>query len=89
MERGFPPAPSLESTCFLPLEHDPGLRRLGALLDTHEVDAGRSRAAAVILAELHLDAACIVAALLHDVVEDTRVPLDEIERHFEPAKAIA
>src|SRR4051812_7383408 len=50
MERGFPPAPSSNRPAFLPLEHDPGLRGLGALLDAHEIDPRRRGAAAVILA---------------------------------------
>src|SRR5690606_22720972 len=39
-------------------------------------------AVAEILAELHLDAASIKAALLHDVVEDTPATLAEIEERF-------
>ena len=37
---------------------------------------------AVILAELHLDHATIITALLHDTVEDTEVTLVDIEREF-------
>lgn len=37
---------------------------------------------AIICAELNLDTETIVAALLHDIVEDTRVSVNEIERHF-------
>ena len=39
-------------------------------------------AAAVILADLHLDPDTIIAALLHDVVEDCGVTLDELDRRF-------
>jgi GTP diphosphokinase / guanosine-3',5'-bis(diphosphate) 3'-diphosphatase len=39
-------------------------------------------AVAGILADLHLDAITIVAGLLHDVVEDTRVTDEEIVRQF-------
>ncbi len=39
---------------------------------------------ACILAELELDLTTIVAGLLHDVVEDTRVTLEEIEAQFGP-----
>jgi RelA/SpoT family (p)ppGpp synthetase len=39
-------------------------------------------AAAELLAELHLDADTIVGAILHDVIEDTPVAKDEIERRF-------
>ncbi len=37
---------------------------------------------ALILAELHLDTATLKAALLHDVVEDSDVTLDEIREEF-------
>lgn len=37
---------------------------------------------AIILAELELDKETIVAGLLHDVVEDTTMTLDDIEREF-------
>jgi GTP pyrophosphokinase len=39
-------------------------------------------ATALILADLRLDCAAIVAALLHDVPEDTGVPLSEIQTRF-------
>lgn len=39
---------------------------------------------ACILAELELDLTTIVAGLLHDVVEDTRVTFEEIEAQFGP-----
>ncbi|HZV78640.1 MAG TPA: RelA/SpoT family protein, partial [Candidatus Binatus sp.] len=41
-------------------------------------------AVASILADLEMDPACIAASLLHDVVEDTTVPLEEIEKRFGP-----
>ncbi len=37
---------------------------------------------ALIVAEMGLDDASIIAALLHDVVEDTQVPIEEIELAF-------
>jgi GTP pyrophosphokinase len=37
---------------------------------------------ALILAELHMPTAVIVAGLLHDTVEDTALTLDDIEREF-------
>ncbi len=40
-----------------------------------------------ILAELHLDTTTLVAALLHDVVEDTDVSLEHLERGFGPEVA--
>jgi GTP pyrophosphokinase len=39
-------------------------------------------AVATILADLEMDPACIAASLLHDVVEDTTIPLEEIEKRF-------
>jgi guanosine-3',5'-bis(diphosphate) 3'-pyrophosphohydrolase len=42
---------------------------------------------AMILAELHLDAETLAAALLHDVLEDCGVPLSEIEARFGPQVA--
>lgn len=39
-------------------------------------------AVAEILIDLRLDQDSIIAALLHDVVEDTDITLDEIEKHF-------
>ena len=39
-------------------------------------------AAAMILAELHLDVYSIVTALLHDVVEDTSITLQDIKKDF-------
>jgi GTP pyrophosphokinase len=44
-------------------------------------------AAAMIVAQMHLDATTIIAALLHDVVEDTNVSLSEIREGFGPAVA--
>ena len=39
-------------------------------------------ATALIVADLRLDANCVIAALLHDVVEDCDIPLEEIEEKF-------
>lgn len=39
-------------------------------------------AVAMILTDLGMDDECIQAALLHDVVEDTEIPLEEISRQF-------
>jgi GTP diphosphokinase / guanosine-3',5'-bis(diphosphate) 3'-diphosphatase len=45
-------------------------------------------AVATSLAELHLDSATLAAALLHDVVEDTRVDLATIQHEFGPEVAL-
>jgi len=44
-------------------------------------------AAAAILADLHLDADTIIAAILHDVIEDTPTPKDQIAERFGPVVA--
>ena len=37
---------------------------------------------AILLAELEMDKESIIAGILHDVVEDTKIPLEEIEKEF-------
>ncbi|GMA51948.1 hypothetical protein GCM10025857_33050 [Alicyclobacillus contaminans] len=56
--------------------HRGQLRKSGEPYITHPV------AVATILAELQLDAVTLAAALLHDVVEDTKVTDEEIVRQF-------
>ncbi len=51
-------------------------RRSGEPYITHPV------AVTALLAEMHLDADALVAGLLHDTVEDTKLTLDEIEERF-------
>jgi len=43
---------------------------------------------AKILADLELDVATIAAGLLHDVVEDTKYTLEDIEKNFGPEVAL-
>ena len=43
---------------------------------------------AIILAELELDKESIIAGLLHDVVEDTGMTLDEVSKEFNPDVAL-
>jgi GTP pyrophosphokinase len=80
---GFAPSPA---------EADRVMRALRLAAEAHQ---GQSRASgdpyiahpvavARILADLNMDTDTIVAALLHDVVEDTPVPLSRIEQEFGP-----
>ncbi len=61
---------------FAFIAHDGVVRKTGEPYITHPV------AVACILAELHMDMPTIMAALLHDVVEDTPTTTDEIRQHF-------
>jgi GTP pyrophosphokinase len=78
--QGYLPAADLDKVVaayeYSAKHHEGQVRRTGDPYITHPV------AVAEILAELHLDAATIQAALLHDVVEDTASTLDEIREHF-------
>ena len=56
--------------------HKEQKRKSGEPYITHPV------AAACILVELGMDTPCVVAGLLHDVVEDTTMTLDEISAEF-------
>lgn len=58
------------------LKHDGQFRRSGDPYITHPVEV------AYIIAELHGGPNTIIAALLHDVVEDTNTSLEEIENLF-------
>ncbi len=77
---GYLPAEQVErvraAAEFGAAAHQGQLRESGEPYITHPV------AAAVILADLHLDADTIVAAILHDVIEDTPVPKSDIARRF-------
>jgi len=61
---------------FAAKAHRGQLRRTGGPYLEHPLNA------AMILAELHLDAETLAAALLHDVPEDCGVSLEEIEASF-------
>lgn len=56
--------------------HEGQLRKSGDPYITHPV------AVAQILVDLHMDGVIVVAALLHDVVEDTNTSVQEIKDHF-------
>jgi len=67
----------LERVYRFALDAHRGQKRFsGELYITHPLGVGK------ILAELELDIDTIAAGLLHDVVEDTEVTLDEIRREF-------
>jgi len=61
---------------FASRAHQGQLRKTGEPYLEHPLNT------AMILAEFHLDAETLAAALLHDVPEDCGVPLDEIEANF-------
>ena len=61
---------------FCKTSHEGQTRSSGEPYYTHPVEV------AAILADMHLDPSTIVTALLHDVVEDTGVTLEQIEDQF-------
>ena len=61
---------------FCKKSHEGQTRSSGEPYYTHPVEV------AAILADMHLDPSTIVTALLHDVVEDTSVTLDDIKSLF-------
>lgn len=61
---------------FSRLAHDGQLRQSGQPYVTHPIAVAR------ILTPLHLDVQTIIAALLHDVVEDTNITGEEIAEQF-------
>jgi len=68
--------PVLEAYKFGASAHDGQTRKSGEPYITHPVAVAQE------LAEMHLDAQAITAAILHDVVEDTKTSLDDIEENF-------
>lgn len=57
--------------------HDGQMRRSGEAYITHPL------AVASILASMHMDHQCLMAALLHDVIEDTGVPKHLLSQEFD------
>ena len=66
----------VEAYEFALSSHEGQMRRSGEPFIKHPLEV------CLILAELHLDTATLTAALLHDVVEDSAVPLSEIRERF-------
>jgi guanosine-3',5'-bis(diphosphate) 3'-pyrophosphohydrolase len=56
----------------------------GQIRDSGEPYIGHPLNAALFLADMHLDATTLVAALLHDVVEDCGITNDELTQRFGP-----
>jgi len=61
---------------FAEAAHDGKMRRSGEPYISHPT------AVAIILAEIQLDQEALAAALLHDVIEDTDVTMEELEKEF-------
>ncbi len=63
---------------FSAAAHEGQFRRNGDPFVTHCVEVAK------ILAELQLDSITVAAGLIHDVVEDTAVTIEEVEQEFGP-----
>jgi GTP diphosphokinase / guanosine-3',5'-bis(diphosphate) 3'-diphosphatase len=70
-----------EAYRFGELAHRGQMRKSGEPYITHPVSV------AIILSHLHLDTPTIIAALLHDVVEDTGITKEEVSEKFGPQVA--
>ncbi len=68
--------PIVRAFVFAADAHEEQFRSSGEPYITHTV------AAASILADMHLDPETIMAALLHDVIEDTPYTFEEVRQHF-------
>jgi GTP pyrophosphokinase len=62
-------------------QHQSQVRQSGEPFLSHPIEVAH------ILADLKLDVTTLAAALLHDVVEDTKIPLEEIAAQFGPEAA--
>ncbi len=67
-----------EAVEFARREHGPQRRKTGELFFTHPLTV------ATYLAGYRLDATAISAAVLHDIAEDTRIPIEQISDKFGP-----
>ena len=66
---------------FARTHHADQMRRSGEEFILHPLGVAH------ILADMQMDETTLAAALLHDVVEDTEISLDEVKRRFGPAVA--
>lgn len=72
----FDDAKFREAFLFATRAHEGQFRKENKPYITHPVEAAK------ILISLHADEDCLIAALLHDVPEDTAYTIDDIERKF-------
>ena len=72
----------LQAYAFGAAAHDGQKRQSGEAYISHPVAVAQE------LADMHLDAQAISAAILHDVVEDTEATLEDIEDKFGPEVAL-
>jgi len=63
---------------FAAEQHKTQTRRSGEPFLSHPLEVAH------LLADIKLDATSLCAALLHDVVEDTKIPVEKISEHFGP-----
>ncbi len=76
---GFKSDPALENAFIMAEKaHEGQFRQSGEPFVSHPL------AVAEILAELGMDTDTIIAGLLHDVIEDTDLTMDEIQKEFSP-----
>jgi GTP diphosphokinase / guanosine-3',5'-bis(diphosphate) 3'-diphosphatase len=66
---------------FAAEQHKSQIRRSGEPYLSHPVEVAH------VLADMRLDVTSLCAALLHDVVEDTKIPLEKITENFGPEVA--
>ena len=65
-----------ETAYYIVDKHEGQFRKSGEPYHTHPIEVAK------IVAGLKLDTASIISALLHDIVEDTDTPLEEIKEKF-------
>ncbi len=66
---------------FAGRQHQSQVRQSGEPFLSHPIEVAH------ILADMRLDGTTLAAALLHDVVEDTKIPLEQISAQFGPEAA--